>query len=325
MILLTGATGYIGSHIWAALLKKGLPVVGLDNLSNSSEEVLNAVKSISKKPLVFIKGDIRDLEVLKDLFSNHPITHVIHLAALKDASESMERQSEYYDVNVRGLGALLQVMRAHECYKLIFSSSAAVYGGSALAPIDEFSELSPSNYYGETKVAGERLLANEYLKSPAMSSISLRYFNVAGRDSSGPLHGDSSSSSQSLFSEIRSVLQGKKRSLNVYGKDWESKDGTCIRDYLHVDDVVQGHIDSLNLLDKGNGFYILNLGLGIGQSVFEVIAACEKISGRVIPKEVINRRLGDVGISFANINLAKKTINWRPQKSLTDICRDSID
>lgn len=324
MILLTGATGYIGSHIWVALLKKGLSVVGLDNLSNSSEEVLNAVESSSKKRLVFIKGDIRDLEVLKDLFSNHPITHVIHLAALKDASESMAKRSEYYDVNVRGLENLLQVMRAHECYKLIFSSSAAVYGASAHAPIDEFSELNPSNYYGETKVAGERLLASEYLKAPAISSISLRYFNVAGRDSSGSLHGDLSSASQSLFSEIRSVLQGKKRSLSVYGKDWESKDGTCIRDYLHVDDVVQGHIDSLNLLDKGSGLYILNLGLGVGQSVFEVISACEKISGRVIPKEVIKRRLGDVGISFANINLAKKTINWRPQKSLTDICRDSI-
>ena len=324
MILLTGATGYIGSHIWIQLLKGAFKVIGIDNLSNSSLESLHSIADISGETPTFIKGDIRDEEFLTDIFLKYSISHVVHLAALKDSNESMNMKSDYFDVNVLGLAKLLKVMRAYDCRKIIFSSSAAVYGEEAISPVSEASALKPSNYYGETKLAGERLLAEEFNRTSAISSVSLRYFNVAGWHPSGSLSESALSKSHSLFSEIQNVIQGKKEKLSIFGDDWDTEDGTPIRDYLHVSGLVKGHLDAIRLLDIADGLFTLNLGLGIGQSVFDVISAYEHISGSPIPAEVVSRRVGDIGVSYADVSEAVRVINWQPKKTLFDMCSDSF-
>lgn len=323
MILLTGATGYIGSHTWIELLEGSFQVVGVDNLSNSSLDRIDEVSTISKGIPIFIEGDIRDKGLLTNIFSKYSITHVIHLAGLKDIGESMVKQKQYFDVNVGGLRNLLEVMRAHNCFKIIFSSSAAVYGESAASPISEKSIPAPSNYYGETKLEGEALLSEEFNKIPAIHSVSLRYFNVAGSHPSGRLFDNALATSHSLFSEIAKVLIGEKSSLSIYGDDWDTKDGTCIRDYLHVVDLVKAHLAAVKLLDTSDGLFTINLGLGHGQSVREVISEYEHVVGKTIPQSVVSKRLGDVGVSFANIDSAIQLIEWRPKKTLSDMCLDS--
>lgn len=323
MILLTGATGYIGSHVWIELLKGVAPVLGLDNLSNSSPKTLDIIAAISGKAPAFIRGDIRDAGLLEDLFSANHITSVIHLAGLKNVRESEEIRHEYSDVNIHGFKNLLQAMRAHNCLKIIFSSSAAVYGQHAVSPILEDASVVPANYYGETKLEGERLLAREFSEHPAISSVSFRYFNVAGKHASGLLQDYGSSKTHSLFSEIENVLLGRSSALSIFGDDWGTPDGTCIRDYLHVSDLAKGHIDALKLLDGGDKCLTLNLGLGVGQSVYEVISTYERITDRSIPKYVTDRRVGDVGVSFSDTRLASQLIDWRPKQTLADMCRDS--
>lgn len=321
MILLTGATGYIGSHLWIELLNRSMEVIGLDNLSNSDIERLDAIANIAGVNPTFIKGDIRDKCLLDDVFSKYQITEVIHLAALKDIEESMHMQSEYFEVNVRGLENLLEVMRSHNCYKLIFSSSAAVYGARAISPISESTESLPSNYYGETKLRCEQLLATSFKNSLApITFISLRYFNVSGWHETGLLHYPISPKSHSLFSEIQRVLSGDLAALPIFGDDWDTPDGTCIRDYLHISDLVRGHIDALML----NGVCKrINLGSGHGRSVREVIHEYEQVTGISIPTVIKKRRDGDVAISFADVSLAAQELNWKPLKTLKDICLDS--
>jgi UDP-glucose 4-epimerase len=323
MILLTGATGYIGSHTWIELLKGQTPVLGLDNLSNSDSLTLEAISKISGRSTSFIKGDVRDPNLLADLFSRYSITHVIHLAGLKDVQESMFNEEEYFDVNIRGLRNLLIAMRSHGCSKIIFSSSAAVYGDDAISPIVETEALSPSNYYGWTKMEGERLLFEEFNSSPAINSISLRYFNVAGQHESGLLKECKPLKSKSLFSEIEEVLIGAASQLPIFGGNWDTPDGTCVRDYLHVTDLAKGHIDALNVLDEGMICIALNLGLGVGKSVYEVVSAYEHVSSKSIPRYVTKKRPGDVGVSFADTRLSSQVIGWSPKKTLSDMCRDS--
>ena len=301
MILLTGATGYIGTHIWIELLKGSKSVIGLDNLSNSSIDCLDAIAKISGLSPNFIQGDIRDMEILEHIFSEYQINEVIHLAALKDIQESMSMQAEYLDVNVHGLNQLLKAMRKHECHKIIFSSSAAVYGTKAKSPILESANLAPLNFYGETKLQDEQMLKNEFNKSPPINSISLRYFNVAGKHTSGLLDEYEFSKSHSLFSEIEKIAKGESERLSIFGDDWDTPDGTCIRDYLHVADLARGHIQALNILSEAEGCFVLNLGLGVGKSVYEVISTYEQVSGKSIPKVVAPRRMGDVPICFAGL------------------------
>ena len=320
MILLTGATGYIGSHIWIELLKRAVPVIGLDNFSNSSIERLNAITMIAGVSPTFVEGDIRDIHLLEQVFSRHQITDVIHLAALKDVQESDLNQANYYDVNVRGLERIILVMRKFGCYKIIFSSSAAIYGNTATSPINEESMASPFNYYGETKLQCEQLLAEEFRKSPPIHSVSLRYFNVAGWDSSGLLFDLASSISHSLFAEIQKVQRGEHSSLPIFGNDWNTPDGTCIRDYLHISDLVIGHINALKL---GSDCVQINLGLGRGCSVLEVISEYERVTGLPVATVIAGRRHGDVGISFAETTRAEQLIGWRPLKTLSDMCLDS--
>jgi len=324
MILLTGATGYIGSHTWIELLKESFQVIGIDNLSNSSIKCLGAIAEISGVAPIFMEGDIRDARFLQNVFDSHSISHVIHLAALKDVSESIDKRDEYFDVNVRGLSTLLQVMQANSCLKIIFSSSAAVYGQNAVSPISESALPSPFNYYGQTKLDGERLFEGGLDQASPMNSISLRYFNIAGWHSSGLLKKYARSKSHSLFSEIESVLTRSDDVLSIFGDDWGTPDGTCIRDYLHVTDLAKGHIQALSSLGKTAGCLKLNLGLGIGQSVYEVVSAYEQVIGKPIPKVVVGRRVGDIPVSFADISLATALIGWDPTKTLFDMCKDSF-
>lgn len=324
MILLTGATGYIGSHIWIELLKGSTPVIGIDNLSNSKIECLDAIAKISSKNPTFLEGDIRDVQFLNHIFTKFPISHVIHLAALKNIQESMIRKDQYFEVNVLGLKNLLEAMEANGCQKIIFSSSAAVYGDVVPSPLLEQADKNPSNYYGETKLKGEELLIDRPNKSFSIYSVSLRYFNVAGRDSSGMLQDFSLAKSSTLFSEIEGVLCGAKSWLSIYGDKWNTRDGTCIRDYLHVSDLARGHLDALKLLDGADASFTLNLGSGIGQTVYEVVSAYEGVAGRNIPRKVIGKRLGDIGVSFANTGLANQLMNWHPTKTLSDMCFDSF-
>lgn len=323
-ILLTGATGYIGSHVWADLLQGSYGVVGIDNLSNSSIEVCSAIEKISGKRVVFIKGDIRDAEFLSQIFVKYSITHVIHLAALKNVQESLLNKDEYYDVNVNGVNVLLTVMRNNGCQKIIFSSSAAVYGDKAVSPISEVSELFPVNWYGLTKQQGEQILIDATLSSLPIRAVSLRYFNVAGKHPSGLMVNHSISASQSLFDQIEKTLKFNVP-LNIFGDDWNTLDGTCVRDYIHVSDIVRGHIDALSLLDSGKGFVALNLGAGRGVSVKEVVSAFEGIIGRSLPLKVIGRRNGDVPINYADCSKAKELMGWSPLQSLSEICFDQIN
>ena len=325
MILITGATGYIGSHTWVELLNKNHSVIGIDNLSNSSIEVLDQIKVITGLNPIFVEGDIRDGELLKRVFARYPISHVIHLAALKSPLESMENPGEYFDCNVEGLEKVLSVMSDSGCTKLIFSSSAAVYGDIAISPISEITNPCPANYYGETKLLAEELIQSRQNGPSPIRSATLRYFNIAGNHQSGLLQTKPLNAAHSLFSEIENVLAGNKKALEIFGDDWDTPDGTCIRDYLHVSDLASAHLDVIKALDKLNNSFTINLGLGIGYSVKDVIHSYEEVADVILNTRIVHRRAGDVAICYANIDKAKELINWLPQKSLHDMCWDSFN
>lgn len=322
MILLTGATGYIGSHVWIDLLKASIPVIGIDNLSNSKIECLDAISNISGKIPSFYKGDVRDVNFLQKIFSENKISHVIHLAALKDIQGSLSNRNEYFDVNVKGLEVLLSVMRSHDCLKMIFSSSAAVYGDAAVSPINELAKTQPSNWYGETKLMAEGLLCSEASGMPPITSICLRYFNVAGRHSSGLLKNFSVSQSQSLFDQLESVANGKREFCSIYGDSWNTVDGTCVRDYVHVSDIAKGHVGALRLLENISGFNPMNLGSGNGRTVKEVVSAFELAIGRSLPVKIASNRVGDVAISYSDCSKAASLIGWSTSRNLLDMCSD---
>lgn len=324
MILLTGATGYIGSHIWVELLSRSIPLIGVDNLSNSKIECLEAISQVSGKTPNFFHGDIRDSQFLKYLFSEFPISHVIHLAALKDVQDSLVKQDEYFDVNVSGLINLLSVMKEYACRNMILSSSAAVYGDHAISPIAEDANKQPNNWYGETKLKAEAILLEASLGVPAINSIALRYFNVAGRHPSGFMSDCSISKPQSLFDRIESVIRSKQGELSVFGDTWRTPDGTCIRDYVHVCDIANGHVAALKLLDEITGFTPLNLGSGEGKSVKEVISAFQHVTGCVLPIQIDVKRAGDVAMSYADCTKARELIGWMPSNTLLDMCIDQI-
>lgn len=324
MILLTGATGYIGSHIWLELIQNKLPVIGVDNLSNSSVDVLESIKFISSGNPVFFLGDVRDEDFLTNIFKKNDIRLVIHLAALKNIQQSMLMEREYFDVNINGLKNILAIMQKNCCKKIIFGSSAAVYDSESESPKDEFSSLRPLSIYGKTKLIGEKLISESCAGGLGIQSIILRYFNVEGRHSSGFLTNNAQPCSGSLFSEIYKILRGEKDCLTIYGDNWNTSDGTCVRDYIHLSDLATGHIKAINLLEQSSDSFIFNLGTGIGNSVKNVIAECEKITKKTISYKVLNRRAHEVGVSYANINLAKSLLRWSPNRTIHDICKASF-
>lgn len=322
-IFLTGATGYIGSHTWCELLEKGYEVIGFDNLSNSFEEVIESVGKISKKKPYFIHGDVRDTKLLSKIFSENDIDAVIHFAALKSVSESNENPLMYYDVNLNGLISLIRVMEKHKLKNLVFSSSATVYGNPKKVPIKENSPLSATNPYAQTKLMSEQILRDLEKSSDNWRIAYLRYFNPAGAHKSGLIGEYPIGEPNNLMPIVSKVAAGKLNKLQIYGGDYPTKDGTGIRDYIHVMDLAEGHVSALSKLFYCNNSFTVNLGTGLGYSVLDIINTYEKVSGCSIPYEISSRREGDVAICYADIKLAIKLFDWQPKRGLEEMCFDS--
>jgi len=325
MILLTGGLGFIGSHMAAILISAGRPFVILDNLSNSHIDVLERLQQLAgTTPLHFVQGDIRDPMALKQLFESYPITAVIHFAGLKAVSESIQKPLEYYDNNVLGMICLIKAMRDHNVYNIVFSSSAAVYGIPEQLPITESAATRPTTPYGESKLAGEQLLNALTLSDSRWKVVNLRYFNPTGAHPSGLLGENPRGIPMNLMPYLLQVATGQREFLSIYGGDYNTPDGTCVRDYLHVVDLVEGHLAALDYLEQqSTGFSLsLNLGRGAGISVLEMHRAFETAVGRELPYQIMPRRQGDTDQLFANPNLAQQTLGWQATRPVQAMCTD---
>lgn len=321
-VLVTGGAGYIGSHTVLLLLEAGYEVVVLDNLSNSSEESLRRVQTLTGRELTFIKGDIRDGECLDALFSDHDIASVIHFAGLKAVGESVAQPLRYYDCNVVGTIRLLEAMDRAGVQRLVFSSSATVYGDPASVPIREDSPLCATNPYGATKLHIENMLRDLYRADNRWGLVLLRYFNPVGAHESGKIGEDPAGIPNNLMPYIAQVAVGKRDKLTVFGSDYPTKDGTGIRDYIHVMDLAAGHLAALEFLEANGGLETVNLGTGKGYSVLEMVSAFEQASGKEITYELSERRPGDVAICFSDPQRAKERLGWEAKHGIGDMCRD---
>ena len=329
-ILVTGGAGYIGSHTLVELMAAGHSVVVVDNLSHSCQEALRRVESISGQKSPFYKVDIRDREKLEAVFAVHNFDCCIHFAGLKAIAESIVCPWEYYDNNINGTLVLLDVMRKHGCKNIIFSSSAAVYGIPAVIPIKEDSPKGCCiNPYGQTKSMLEDILmsmhiADEETNDPhPWNVILLRYFNSIGAHSSGQLGEDPKGIPNNLMPYIIQVAMGKLDRLHVFGCDYNTPDGTAIRDYVHVVDLAKGHVKALKAIEENCGVAIYNLGTGRGYSVLELVHAFEKVNGVKIPYVINERRPGDVAISYSDPSKANRELGWKAEHDIFDMCRDS--
>jgi UDP-glucose 4-epimerase len=322
-ILLTGATGYIGSHTWLALQAAGLSVVGVDDFSNSSPEVVNRLERLGGRVPAFERLDVCDAQALGRLFDSHRIDAVVHFAAFKAVGESMKNPLAYYANNVGGLVTLCQTMQARGCRTLVFSSSATVYGVPKSLPICEDAVLSAVNPYGATKLMGENILRNVERADPSWSIGYLRYFNPVGAHESGLIGEDPKGLPNNLMPYVARVAGGQLDRLQVFGNDYETPDGTGVRDYIHVVDLAEGHVAALRHLLARGGSLTVNLGTGRGYSVLELIRAYEGASGRKIPYDVVARRPGDIAACYADAKLARETLRWEAKRGLAAMCADS--
>jgi UDP-glucose 4-epimerase len=323
MILLTGATGYIASHTWLALEAAGHRVAGIDDFSNSSPEVLRRLAGLGADVSRFVAADVRDRAALERLFGAEKIDAVVHFAALKAVGESVAEPLRYYAVNVGGLVALAEAMRAHGCKTIVFSSSATVYGQPEELPIREDARLAATNPYGATKLVSEGILRDLERADPAWRVALLRYFNPVGAHESGTIGEDPRGAPNNLMPYLAQVAVGKRPVLQVFGNDYDTIDGTGVRDYLHVMDLAEGHVAALDHLLVGAGSLTVNLGTGRGTSVLELVHAFERASGRRVPCEIVGRRPGDVAACYADPSLAAQTIGWRARRGLDAMCADT--
>jgi UDP-glucose 4-epimerase len=321
-ILVTGGAGYIGSHTSVELLAAGHQVVSLDNYCNSTPEALARVQKIAGRSLVPIDGDLRDASLLARVFAEHAIDGVIHFAALKAVGESVEKPLAYYDNNVGGTLALLAAMEHANVRKLVFSSSATVYGAPDALPIGEDAPIRTTNPYGATKAMVEQILGDLAVSDPSWSFISLRYFNPIGAHPSGMIGEDPNDIPNNLFPFILQVAVGKRDQLSVFGDDWPTVDGTGVRDYLHVVDLAEGHLRAMEVADRRPGFAAINLGTGRGTSVLELVRAFEAATGKWIPYEIAARRPGDIAACWADSSLAADLLNWQATRSIEQACTD---
>lgn len=322
-ILVTGGAGYIGSHTVVELIASGYEVVLVDNFTNSSKEVLNRLKTITGKEIPFYQGSVLDTDFLDRVFQENSIQAVIHFAALKAVGESVEKPLEYYDNNITGLLTLLKVMRQHSVYHIVFSSSATVYGNHNVSPLTEDLPTSATNPYGYTKVMTEQILNDLAHADQHWSVTNLRYFNPIGAHESGLIGEAPNGIPNNLMPYITQVAVGKLEGLNVFGGDYETHDGTGVRDYIHVVDLAKGHVKAvMNNLSK-TGASVYNLGTGQGYSVLDLVKAFEKANGISIPYTIQSRRPGDVAVCYADPSKAKRELNWQAEKSLEDMLRDS--
>ncbi len=321
MILLTGATGYIGSHTWIELLNAGHEVIGLDNLCNSSARVLERIESITNIKPQFVQADIRNLDVLRSIFQAHSIHSVVHFAALKAVGESVIKPLEYYDNNINGLLVLLKVCSEFSCEKFVFSSSATVYHTENQPPYLESMSLGPVNPYGWTKMMSEQILRDYELSSEALVAY-LRYFNPVGAHESGLIGENPLGVPNNLMPYIAQVAVGRREFLSIYGGDWPTIDGTGVRDYIHVVDLAKGHVAAIDYLMQKNKSLTVNLGTGVGTSVLQLLHAFEAACRKKIPYQIVERRSGDIAVSFANANMAKELKGWTAHMDVGQMCRD---
>lgn len=322
-ILVTGGTGYIGSHTVVQLLNSSHHVVILDNLSNSKKEVIQRIEALTKKSPDFIEGDIRDSATLRYLFGNYPFDGVIHFAGLKAVGESESNPLKYFDNNVSGSITLFKEAIKANINTLIFSSSATVYGNPGQVCYSEGTPLKPINVYGQTKLMVEDILRSLKKSKPELQIALLRYFNPVGAHESGHMGEDPFGTPNNLMPFISQVATGRRPKLMVYGNDYHTPDGTGLRDYIHVEDLAAGHLATLNHLSPESSFITVNLGTGRPYSVLEVIEAFEKASGKSIPYEIIGRRPGDLAEYYADPGYAKKILGWEAKLGIDRMCADS--
>ncbi len=323
-VLLTGGTGYIGSHTCVQLLNAGAEVIIVDNLSNSKEIVVERIERITGKRPHFLQGDILDAAFLDLVFSEHQIEAVVHFAGLKAVGESVAKPLLYYQNNVAGSINLCQAMARHQVKNLVFSSSATVYGDPASVPIrEDFPAGATTNPYGRSKHIIEQILCDLHRSDPAWNIALLRYFNPVGAHASGEIGEDPNDIPNNLMPFITQVAVGRRAELSVFGNDYPTPDGTGVRDYIHVVDLADGHLCALRKLEEKPGLCIYNLGTGRGYSVLEVVKAFEQASGKQIPFRIVERRPGDIASCYADPTLANQELNWHAQRDIACMCRDS--
>ena len=323
-VLVTGGMGYIGSHTVIQLYEAGYEPIIVDNLCNSKPEVLNRIEKICGKKPQFFQIDVRDEEKLDKVFSENKIFAVIHFAGLKSVGESVQKPQLYFDNNIGSTEVLLRVMEKHGCKNIVFSSSATVYGNPERVPIFEEDKVGPTtNPYGETKLRIEYLLKDLAKKDSSWNIVLLRYFNPIGAHKSGLIGEDPQGIPNNLMPYITQVAVGKLAQLRVFGNDYDTPDGTGVRDYIHVDDLAHGHILSLNKIEENPGLVIYNLGTGKGTSVLELVHAFEKANNIKINYQIVERRPGDIAECYANADKAYREMGFKCTRSIVDACRDS--
>lgn len=322
-VLITGGAGFIGSHTCVQMLAANHDIVVIDNLSNSSEESLNRVRKISGKDFPFHPIDIRNKSELQQIFKQYQFDAVIHFAGLKAVGESVEKPILYYDNNVLGSIILFEVMAEAGVKKIVFSSSATVYGDPASVPIKEDFPLQATNPYGQTKLVIENILRDIQVSDSSWSIGILRYFNPIGAHESGMIGEDPNGIPNNLLPYVAQVAVGRLAKLRVFGNDYATHDGTGVRDYIHVTDLANGHVAALDYLFKNQGLVTVNLGTGVGYSVLDVVNAFSAASGREIPYEFLARRAGDVAVNYAEPNYALKLLGWKTQFNLEKMCIDT--
>lgn len=322
-ILLTGGMGYIGSHTAVVLSQAGYAVTLFDNLSNSKRSVLDRLAAITGQRLEFVEGDVRDTALVQKTLIDRQIDAVIHFAGLKAVGESVEKPIEYYDANVAGTISLLKAMQSTGARNLVFSSSATVYGEPRYLPLDEEHPTGATNPYGRSKLHIEEILADVARADGAWGMLCLRYFNPVGAHDSGLIGEDPSDVPNNLMPYIARVATGKSPRLNVFGNDYDTLDGTGVRDYIHVMDLADGHHAALDYLQNVRGWHAVNLGTGNGFSVLEMVKAFEKASSQAIPYQVVSRRPGDIATCFATAEKAKRELKWQARRTLSEMCESS--
>ncbi len=322
-ILVTGGAGYIGSHTVLLLLENGYDVVVVDNLCNSSFESLRRVMDITGKTVDFYECDINDADKLDEIFSKHDISSVIHFAGLKAVGESVSIPLRYYENNLTGTFTLLEVMIKHNVKKIVFSSSATVYGDPHKVPITEDMPNSATNPYGRTKLFLEQILSDVYVSDKEFSVSLLRYFNPIGAHKSGRIGENPKGIPNNLMPYITQVASGKLQQLSVFGDDYNTHDGTGVRDYIHVMDLAMGHLKAIEYIQDKNGVFVHNLGTGTGYSVLDLVKAFEEANGIKVPYQIVARRPGDIAECYADPTKAKQELGWQAEKDIVDMCRDA--
>ena len=322
-VLVTGGAGFIGSHTCVELLARGYDVVVLDNLSNSSQVSIDRIKNITGKSLDFFADDIRNEAVLGNIFEKYKIDAVIHFAGLKAVGESVQKPLEYYDNNIGGTINLCKMMDKYGVKRIVFSSSATVYGEPESVPIKEDFPLSVTNPYGRSKLIIEEIMRDLYYSDDSWKIALLRYFNPIGAHESGLIGEDPKGEPNNIMPHITQVAIGKKESLKIYGNDYKTRDGTGVRDYIHVTDLARGHVKAIEALSDSDKIITVNLGTGKGYSVLELVNAFESATGIKIPYQFAERRPGDVAECYADASLAKEVLGWKAEKDLEDMCRDA--